>query len=240
MGKIRQFLRQNFFPQDYTCEICGIEIFSGRLCPKCAAEFVPIDGAACPVCGRKTAVSEICIECKAHLPQFKRAVSAFCYDGSGSKLIARFKHGKTYLADYLSELLKPHIASLPAADGIVYVPMTKKALKKRGYNQSLLLAKRISEYTGTPVLNDAVVKIKETADQKALSREERSKNLSACFEADKKIVGGKTVLVVDDVLTTGATLDAVAFKLKKAGAKEVYAATAASVEYRCISKDEQI
>lgn len=231
MGEILRFLKESLFPQNYTCELCGMEIFSGRLCGECGKTFELNDGETCPVCGRKTIRSEICTECKAHLPEYKKAVSAVCYSGAGANLIAKFKDGGGYLAEYFAEILKPKLGSLPPFDAIVYIPMTKKALNKRGYNQSYLLAKSISKITGAPVLIDAVVKIKETALQKSLGRAERLKNLSECFKADKSLVSGKSLLVADDVLTTGATLDAVCSKLKKAGAKEVCAATAASVEY---------
>lgn len=231
MGKILKFLKDSIFPENYTCELCGTEIFKGRLCKDCSDGLEENDGATCPVCGRKTAVNEICMECKAHLPEFKRAVSALCYGGASAALIAKFKNGSAYLSGYFAELLKPKTDLLPPADGIVYVPMTAKALKRRGYNQSRLLAESLSKATGAPVLKDALIKTKETADQKSLDRAERLKNLSDCFKADKKLVSGKRILIVDDVMTTGATLDAVAFKLKKAGAKEVFAATAASVTY---------
>lgn len=231
MGEIKKFLKSNFFPQDFTCELCGIEIFGGRLCADCGRGMVYNDGETCPVCGRKTVKNEICPECKAHRPEFKKAVSALCYGGAGADLVAKFKNGSPYLSDYFAGLLKQKLGLLPAFDAVVYVPMTQKATNKRGYNQSYLLAKSISELTGAPVLKDAAIKTAETAVQKSLGRSERFKNLAECFKVNKKSVRGKTILVTDDVLTTGATLGALAEKLKKAGAKEVYAATAASVEY---------
>lgn len=238
MGNILRFLKETLFPQNFTCELCGIEIFSDRLCEDCKALLELNNAETCPVCGRKTIRSEICTECKAHLPVYKRAVSAICYSGAGANLIAKFKDGGAYLRDYFAELLTTKLASLPPFDAIVYIPMTKKAEAKRGYNQSYLLAESISKITGAPVLIDAVVKIKETAIQKSLGREERLKNLSECFKADKSAVGGKSILIVDDVMTTGATLDAAAAVLKKAGAKEVFAATAASVEYKPLTPQD--
>lgn len=231
LRKIGKLITENLFPQNFTCELCGIEIFNGRLCPDCAETVVLNNGETCPVCGRKTCKSEICIECKAHTPEFKKAVSAMNYSGGAVRLISMFKQGKAYLAGYFSELLIPKIKTFPTLDGLVYVPMTAKSVKKRGYNQSRVLAERISEAMGIPVLKEAVAKDKDTPEQKCLSRDERLKNLIKCFKADKNSVNGKSILIIDDVLTTGATLDAVCAKLKKAGAKEVYAATAASVEY---------
>ena len=229
--KTANLIKETLFPENYTCEICGIEIFKDRLCHDCAETVEFNNGKTCPTCGRKTAKSEICIECKAHLPQFKRAVSAMNYSDGAVRLIAKFKNGHAYLAGYFAELIAPHLENLPHFDGIVYVPMTEKAKSRRGYNQAELLANHISEITGVPVLKDAVVKHKETAEQKDLFRSERVKNLSECFKADSNSVKGKTILAVDDVLTTGATLDALTIALKKSGAKQIFAATCASVEY---------
>lgn len=229
-----KLLRDYIFPENYTCELCGAEIFAGRLCFSCEKTVEMNDKHTCPVCGRKTAKSEICIECKARLPEFKKAVSAMVYGGGAVGLIAKFKNGGAYLADYFAELLLPKIKTFPHIDGITYVPMTKKAYSARGYNQAYRLAKSLSAFTGIPLLKDALAKICETRGQKTLGRAERAENLLNCFKADAKLVKGKSVLVVDDVLTTGATLDAVVSKLKKAGAAEVFAATAASVEYKII------
>ena len=110
----------------------------------------------------------------------------------------------------------------------VYVPMTEKALKKRGYNQSKLLAEALSLKTEVPVL-DCVVKVKETKRQATLKRGERLKNLKEAFRVcDKKAVKDKTIVLVDDVTTTGATAEVIAERLKSAGAKLVYLITVAS------------
>lgn len=228
---LKKFLTDGLFPEKFTCLACDIEIFEGELCPDCLKRQFVNDGPTCPKCGRKTAKSEICIECKAHLPAYDRAVSPLVYEDGSAELVAAFKSGRPYIAKYLSARMTVVLKELPEAEGIVYVPMTERALRERGYNQSELLAKRISEKIGVPVLVEAVTKVKETPPQKELSRAQRLKNPEDCFKADKKQIKGKTLLVVDDIMTTGATADGMALCLKRAGAGAVFVVTAASVKY---------
>lgn len=166
------------------------------------------------------------------MPAYERAFSPFVYEGTGGDLVSKYKSGYPFLADYLAERILLSLGGLPKTDGVVYVPATARNFYERGYNQSKLLAERVAEGLGVPVLEGAVVKIKETVAQKELYREQRLKNLQDCFKADKNLVKGKTLLIVDDVMTTGATTDAMASCLKKAGAGTVFVATAASVEYK--------
>ena len=160
------------------------------------------------------------------------AVSPLVFDGESVSLIYQFKNDGAYLKDYFADLICEKLVGFPKIDGIVYVPMTKKALYNRGYNQSLLLAKCVSERTFTPIIEDAIIKTEETAAQKTLTREERLENLKTCFAVNKREeIKGKSLLIVDDVLTTGATTEILCKLLLRAGAKEVYLATVASVEY---------
>lgn len=228
---LKRFIKENMFPEKVQCLLCDIEIFEGELCGDCFKSLSFNDGEVCPKCGRKTAKSEICIECKANMPPYDRAFSPLVYEGGSAELVGALKNGRPFIAKYLSVLMAPKLQDMPQADGIVYVPMTDRALHKRGYNQSELLAKAISEATGVPVLREAVVKAKDTPEQKELTRAQRRKNLQACFKADKSRVNGKTLIVVDDIMTTGATAESMALTLKNAGACAVFVLVAASVKY---------
>lgn len=226
-------LRDTLFPLNYTCDICGAETFGTNLCVDCAETVIFNNKTTCPVCGRKTVRPEICLECKNVLPKYKKAVSAIVYEDGGVALIAKFKNGGAYLKEYFADLLYEKLKELPPPDCIVYVPLTKKSLSRRGYNQTKLLAKALSERTAIPVIYGALEKVKETAQQKILTRKERRENLKGAYRAVKKDeLAGKTVLVSDDVLTTGATADEVCSAVLKAGATQVYFASVASVEYK--------
>ncbi|MDE6355721.1 MAG: ComF family protein [Clostridia bacterium] len=224
-------LKDALFPRGYTCDVCGRETFGTNLCSDCERAVIFNNGDACPICGRMTLKPEICRECKESLPSFKKAISPLVYDGAAIALVTKFKNGGAYLKEYFADLICKKLDELPKTNCIVYVPMTKKSQNKRGYNQVKLLAKAISKRTNIPVLKDAVIKVKETAVQKGLSQKERESNLDGCFKVtDKTAVAGKSVLCIDDVLTTGATAEEICKTLLKAGADCVYFATVASVE----------
>lgn len=232
---IKKALADALFPRDFTCDICGVETFDGNLCPQCKKTVHFNCGAVCPECGRRTVRPEICLECKEKPPLFKRGYSALVYDDGAQILISKFKNGNSYLKEYFADLLAAK--DLPETDGIIFVPMTKKSERARGYNQGKLLAKSLSERLGVPVL-DAFEKIKETKSQKALGFKERKNNLEDSFKVkDGATVKDKTLLLVDDVLTTGATAEELTKIALRAGAKAVYLATVASVEYKIIKKE---
>lgn len=217
---------------NYTCDNCGKEVFNGRrLCETCREELPYNDGNTCPLCGRRVKELGICTECKEKPLVAERARSLWLHEGDAAKLIRQFKTGRPYLYRALAEETAPLVErEFGGADAVVFVPMTKKALKARGYNQSCLLARSLAERTGKELLC-VLEKKKDNADQRELTRREREENMRNAFAVrDKSAVKGRTVLIVDDTLTTGATIDAVATALKGAGAKTVFAVTATSVE----------
>lgn len=221
------------YPRNFTCDICNREIFNGdNLCDKCRSTVTLNNGYTCPVCGRKILSPQLCLECKAQPPVFDRAVSPYVYSGGTQKLISKFKGGEGYLREYFANAMFAKCGVFTDADAICFVPMTAAAVADRGFNQSELLAGLLAEKLNLPLLKNAVKKVKKTSSQKSLSREERLKNLKSAFKADRNIVEGKNLILVDDVLTTGATADCVSAELKKRGAKKIYLVTAASVEYR--------
>ncbi len=219
------------FPAYYTCLLCDREVFGEVFCKACAKRIVFNDGATCPVCGRRTERPEICLECKANAPLYRRAVSPLVYSDGVISLISKFKNGQKSLADYFAALIADKLTGFEKIDCIVYVPVTLKTLIKRGYNQGKALACKLSERIYAPVIKNCVKKVRNTPAQKGLKRSERIGNLKGAFKVVKRDeIKGKSVLLLDDVLTTGATADELSRILLSAGAKCVYVASVASVE----------
>lgn len=234
--KIKRFFGKNYkklFSVKWTCNCCGKEIFSdGYFCETCEKSLPYNNGNICNHCGRKVNnKQDYCLSCKNTYIAVDTARSVFTYAPPISDLIKKFKfNNKRYLSEILAKYLKDEYdKSGFRADYIVFPPMTDKAKKKRGFNQTELLSKNLSEKTGVPYIDD-FIKVKDTERQVDLSRELRLKNLIGAYRiVDKKVVKDKTVLIVDDVLTTGATTEALAKLLKKAGARKVLVLTVASV-----------
>ncbi len=222
-----------FYNAKWTCNACGKEIFEGEyFCEECKKTMPYNNGAICNHCGRKTTVQETyCLTCKNNLPSIDIGRSHFVYAPPISTLIKKLKYNKKrYVAEIFCEYLAiTYFKHYLVADIIVYPPMTKKSLRKREYNHAKLLAEKLSEKINIPVV-DALVKTRETDRQAKLNRNERLKNLIGAFRVSKrKEVENKTVLLVDDVTTTGATAEVLASRLKMAGAKKVILLTVASV-----------
>ena len=231
-----QFIKEKITHYDdthnFTCDNCEREVFDGRrLCDTCRAELPYNNGHVCPLCGRRIREPGVCLDCKQKPLALEKARSLFLYEGEAAGLIRAFKSGKKYLYRTFTEEMLPIVEKeFREADAVTFVPMTKRAQRRRGYNQSRLLAEGLSKATGKELIV-AVEKTRENADQRALTRQEREENMKNVFKvSDKSAVKGRRILIADDTLTTGATASELALVLKKAGAGAVYLITVASVE----------
>ncbi len=220
-SRVAAWLRAYGRGHNFTCDICGREVFGGeRICAACRAAL-PVISLGCPVCGRRVGEPGVCAACKQRRPVADMVRSRFVHEGEARRLIWRFKRGEKYLARTLAEEMAPLLRAFPGADALVPVPMTARAKRRRGYDQALALAQELSEQSKIPLVC-AVEKRRETAPQKSLTRREREKNLEGCFAVtDRKAVRGKRVVIVDDTYTTGATVDELAAVLRRAGAAAV-------------------
>ncbi len=195
----------------------------------------------CPVCGEFIYPEELfCDECSKKISHFTGEFSvpgaesytaAFVYDKNISPAVILLKRGICGNADRalalpLAEKLKKN-STADSVDLILPVPMHKKAQRERGYNQAELIAKIIGSDLDLPVITDCVVKVRKTAAQKELDRIHRRTNLKGAFRVLRpELIRGKSVLVIDDICTTGSTLTELAEVLRKNGAKKVFCATA--------------
>jgi ComF family protein len=165
------------------------------------------------------ASGRVCGACLDRPPRFDRVEAAFAYQFPVSALIHAFKYGrKLALARVLAELMAPHVAS--DVDAIVPMPLARGRLAERGYNQALEIARRVASLTGVTLLPDACSKVADTPAQASLPWKARARNVRGVFVCHAA-VEGQRIAVVDDVLTTGATMNELARVLRKAGAAEV-------------------
>ncbi len=155
-------------------------------------------------------------------------------EGGVRKAVHRLKyHRDLALADILAAQMLPLVREQGwEIDAVVAIPLGKQRLRERGYNQAALVAFPLALGLDVPFLRHALSRTRETRSQVGLSAEERRQNVAGAFKAAGERVQGKTVLLVDDVMTTGATLDAAAQALLAAGAARVYAATVARAALR--------
>ena len=209
------------------CELCGdVVAFDKELCEECES-LERISGELCNKCGKP---KDEC-ECKKHSnnkkPEYKAFIAPYYYEGSIRAGAVRFKeYGFPELSVRMGKEMYAHIANyycdIPF-DIITFVPMTRKKENKRGFNQSELLANEIAKHMEIPV-QKLIAKIKSTGQQKRLGARQRRVNLRGSFDLENGAqVKDKTVLLVDDIRTTGSTLNECAYVLNSYGAKAVYA-----------------
>ena len=193
----------------------------------------------CQRCGRPfevdTQTQLVCGECLASPPVFDKARAAVLYNDASRPLILSFKHAdQTYaLKTFLPWLKQSGEELIEQADLLIPVPLHRKRLWRRRYNQSALLADALARDAGVQCRSDLLVRSRYTQSQGGLKRKERLKNVRGAFavrEGMTACVKDKTVLLVDDVFTTGATLGECTKTLKRAGAKRVFCLCIARVE----------
>jgi ComF family protein len=207
-----------------TCPVCergSDSLETAPLCSQCLKTIKRYSGPSCRVCSLPlvSVHSDICGSCISDPPFFSYVVSYGLYSDVLASAINLFKFsGFRRLSKPLSRFLLE--TEIPDVDLVMPVPMTKRSMLERGYNQSALIAKEVSKATGYPLDIDSLQKVRETLPQVGLKAEDRAKNLKNAFLVTGDL-RGKRVLLIDDVMTTGATLRECSRVLVKAGATEV-------------------
>lgn len=227
---------KHLFVDKYNCIICDRELPAPtphRTCNVCYHKLEIIVDGFCLKCGKKLyGEGEYCLDCQEHEKHFDRAVAPVCYSGAAMRTVQELKYeNRRYLAEPLARYMTDRFLSEElSVDLIIPVPLHEKRLKERGYNQSELLAAEISRALGVPMDASVALRVKDTLPSTQLQgRKAREENIEGAFVLKTKdAVKNKIVLVVDDVLTTGATSGELSRVLKKAGAAAVYVLTFAT------------
>jgi len=190
-----------------------------RWCAACDADLPRLPPCRCSVCAVPLPRGDLCGACLKRPPRFAQISAALLYRYPADALIHAFKYGGNLaLADPMAELLAGVLTG--KADIIVPLPLTPDRLRERGFNQAHEIGRRIARRTGVALAGAVCRKVLDTAPQAALPWKERARNVRGAFACDADL-SGLTVAVVDDVMTTGATLDELARTLRRAGAARV-------------------
>jgi ComF family protein len=196
------------------------------LCEECAEALPAARSPRCARCWMPNPHGGPCNVCLAHPPAYRSVRSGYVMEAGARRLAHELKYeGMTALAGPMAQLLSERVR-VPAADVIVPVPLHRSRQRSRGYNQAAVLGKHLAVVTGIPHEARAARRVRNTMPLvKTMHRAERRAIVDRAFDAEPERIEGRTVLLVDDVCTTGATLDACSVALLEAGATAVYCLT---------------
>lgn len=218
-------LLQLVFPR--RCPVCDEIVTPGgeKICLGCMKKLKLLTQPWCMRCGKKLAAEgEFCSDCREKEHRFVRGRALYEYE-SAALSIYRFKYGgRREYADFFGEQAAEYLGGFAAgirAEALIPIPLHRRRKIERGYNQAQLLAERIGERIGLPVYSDLLVRTRYTTPLKYQNPAERQINLKNAFNISQNDVKLKRVLLVDDIYTTGSTMDEAAGTLRSAGVEEV-------------------
>lgn len=207
------------------CGGCGTIVDEvDSFCGECWRELDFLQGG-CSICGLplEATDADVCAACLTQPPRLDRIRSAVAYGEISRAIALRLKYGrKVGLARTMSRYMRPLLGDLPDQAVLVPVPLHRSRLWSRGFNQSVLVARELSRRTGVPVAVDALKRVRATPPLKGLNMRQRRRTVAGAFRPGDTIdLRGRTVILVDDVMTTGSTANACARILRRAGAERV-------------------
>lgn len=209
-----------------SCLLCGADSGNDLLCPPCVSDLPPLPGHCCPRCGETTTYGEHCGSCLQKPPAFSGVSALYRYDFPVDRLIQALKYGhQLALADWFGARLASALAGQSFA-AVAPLPLHPQRLRERGFNQSAEIARAIATQLQLPLARDLLQRPRATAAQAGLDRQARQRNVRGAF-ASQADCTGQRLLLVDDVLTSGATADEAARTLIDRGALEVHVAVVA-------------
>ncbi len=202
------------------CLLCAANSGAAILCPACANDLPRLPAPHCPQCALPTPLGERCGRCLRQPPHYDATLAVFCYDFPVDKLIQSFKYAhRLALGAYFGRQLAT-LAQGCAADLLIPLPLHRQRLRERGFNQALELARPVGQICGWPIAAQLCSRTRPTPAQAGLPWREREKNVRGAFHCQADLTGQRIVLV-DDVMTTGASLNECARTLKLHGAAQV-------------------
>lgn len=217
------------------CPVCDrILKFGGKkICEECVDKLVYIREPRCKKCGKqlKQSEEEYCYDCRKCKHIYKMGIAPFMHTGAvkNSVYAIKYHNKREYVDFYTDEIVRLYREEIKqwSCDGIIPVPLHRRKRIKRGFNQAGLIAKGLSEKLGIPMYGKILKRVVDTKPQKELNDIQRKKNLENAFILNENIVKLKKIILVDDIYTTGSTIDSCTKVLMDGGIKEVY--------YICIS-----
>lgn len=221
------------------CPICDTILpqSDGKICLQCLEKLDYVKEPSCKKCGKKihSMQKEYCVDCEKKEHFFESGYSLFTYNEKLKASIYRFKYkGRVEYADFYGEEIAKRLGKKISGwkpDALVPVPLHKSREYKRGYNQSYEIAKVIGKQLEIPVRNDLLYRVKKTVPQKELDENGRQNNLKKAFKLRQNDVKLNTIIIIDDIYTTGSTVDAVAVELLHAGVQKIHYIALAIGEY---------
>lgn len=212
------------------CRYCGTASVVGPLCPGCL-DALPWLRQACPRCAQPQNHTALCRRCAVRPPPFDAAWAAFRLEAPVQHGVHRLKYGADFTqAQLLGRLMAEQLGrrALPLPQLLIPVPLHRTRLMRRGYNQALELARVLTQRLAMPLAADAAVRVRATPDQIGQSAAQRRRNLRGAFAVPRPL-GGLHIALLDDVMTTGATLAELARAARTAGAARIEAWSLARV-----------
>jgi len=211
-------LFNRFFPP--ACLLCSARS-THSLCPGCLAELPWHRQPQCPQCALPTPDGQRCGACLKHPPAFDRTHAALAYAFPLDQMIPRLKyHGQLAIAPVLGECLAEAVAAAPRPDRLIAMPLHAARIRERGFNHATEIARTVAKKLALPLDLASCRRIRDTPPQMGLKHDARRRNVRGAFACTGE-VQGQRIALIDDVMTTGTSLDELAATLKQAGAREV-------------------
>lgn len=246
INKFKEFILNLMYPKHIKCVFCDEELNQNeinKVCENCY-EILPFVKNPCIRCGSEMNLNQsgVCLRCKTNNYDFITATSIFNYENEIVKAVHGIKYsGKKHIIKPLANfMLEKYATSNIFVDIVTNVPMFPSRLKERGYNQSFLFAKHFADKANLQHI-ELCEKIKDTVSQTSLNTRERLENIKNSFNIKPQLknqIKGKSILIIDDVLTTGATTSELSKVLLSAGASKCYILTFASTKLNQITLEQ--